>query len=166
MILLSITLFGLLLRLFQLDTLPGEIWGDVIEHYKLTQSILHGDFFFDYRFGGDGPLFSYVNSFLSFFFGLSFYSLKLSTAIAGTLLVFFSFYLTQEYFKNKKISYITSFLMAISFWSLSFSRQAKPHIFVPFFITLTFLFALKKKKILSGLFLGLGMYTQAGFWGT
>lgn len=165
MILVLIILFAFLLRLYQLDSLPAEMWGDVIEHYKLADGIGDGYLFLDYRFGGDGPLFSYLVFFVSRFLGLSFYSIKFTTAFIGTILVLIVYFVAKELFGRKEVGYISSFLAAVSFWSLSFSRQAKPHILVPLFVCLTLLFLLKKKKLLSGMFLGLGMYSQAGFWG-
>jgi len=63
MILILILLLSLVLRLYLLDTLPGEMWGDVNEHYELAQRILQGKFFYHYDFGGDGPLISYLIAF-------------------------------------------------------------------------------------------------------
>lgn len=165
MILLLIILSSLFVRIYLLDSLPGEMWGDVIEHYKYTRDILHGNLFWNYRFGGDGPLFSYIVAFLSSFLGLSFYTLKLTTVLIGVAFTAVVFFLAKELFGKKEIAYISSFLTVASFWSLSFSRQAKPHILVPLFVSLAILFVLKKKHILSGLLLGFGMYAQAGFWG-
>lgn len=153
------------LRLYKLDQIPGEMWGDVIEHFKLTQSIQKKDLFFNFRFGGDGPMFSYLSAFVALFSGPSFYSLKLTSTLVGSLFCVSVYFLCQEYLKNKIISFISGFIAATSFWSISFSRQAKPHILVPLFITLTLLFYLKNKKWLTGIILGFGMYTQAGFWG-
>jgi len=153
------------LRLYKLDSIPGEMWGDVIEHYRLTQKILNGNFYLSYAFGGDGPLFSYISASISKIVGLSFWSLKFSTAIIGILLAIVTFYFSLELFSSKKIALVSSFLTAVSFWSLTFSRQGKPHILVPFIITISLYYLLKKRYFVAGFFLGLGMYSQAGFWG-
>ena len=164
-IVIFIFLLSILLRLYRLDQIPGEMWGDVIEHYKYANEILHGNFFFDYRFGGDGPLFSYIVAFLFNFIDPSFYTLKLITVFIGAAFTAVVFFLAKELFGKKEIAYISSFLTAVSFWSLSFSRQAKSHILVPLFVSLAILFVLKKQHILSGLSFGLGMWAQAGIWG-
>lgn len=163
--LVLIILIGLVLRLLYLDEIPAEMWGDVIEHYEMTQDILRGSFFYNFRFGGDGPFFSYASALVAVVMRLSFFSLKITTAIGGVLLVILTFYFTLELFKNRKIAYLASFLSAVSFWSLSFSRQAKPHIFVAAFALLALLLLLKKKDILASLIAGIGLYIQAGFWG-
>jgi len=165
MFLILIVIISTFLRLYKLDSIPGEMWGDVNEHYKMAKSINDGHFFLSYVFGGDGPLFSYLVTLISKIFGLSFWSIKFTTAIVGILLVIATYYLAQELFKNKRISLISTFLIAISFWSVTFSRQAKPHILVPLLVVLAFYYLLKKKYIFAGIFFGLGMYSQAGFWG-
>jgi hypothetical protein len=157
-------LIGIFLRLLYLDEIPAEMWGDVNEHYFFTQNILNGNFNFNY-WGGDGPMFDYFSALISKFGGLSFYSLKLTTVIIGTLLIVVNYLVAKEYFKNKKIGLIVAFLTAVSFWSLTFSRQAKPYILVPLVTSLTILFYLRKKYFLSGLIIGIGTYTQSSFWG-
>jgi hypothetical protein len=157
-------LIGIFLRLLYLDEIPAEMWGDVNEHYFFTQNILNGNFNFNY-WGGDGPMFDYFSALISKFGGLSFYSLKLTTVIIGTLLIVVNYLVAKEYFKNKKIGLIVAFLTAVSFWSLTFSRQAKPYILVPLMTSLSILFYLRKKYFLSGLIIGMGMYTQSSFWG-
>lgn len=164
MILLLIILSSLFVRIYLLDSLPGEMWGDVIEHYKLAQWIQDGHYFLNYKFGGDGPIFSYILALGSFLYGLDFYSMKLTTVIIGTLLTIVIYFLTLEFFKKKEIAYIASFVSTVSFWSLSFSRQAKPHILIPLFVSLIILYILKKKYLLSGTALAIGMFTQASFW--
>jgi len=165
MILILILLLSLVLRLYLLDTLPGEMWGDVNEHYELAQRILQGKFFYHYDFGGDGPLISYLIAFFAKIFGLSFYTIKLTTVFVDILSIVVIYQLALILFKRKEIAYISSFLMAVSFWNISLSRQGKPYILAPLFVMLVILFLLKRKNILAGFFIGLGMYSQASFWG-
>jgi len=165
MIIVLIVLLAFIVRIYKLDSIPGSMWGDVTTHFHLAKQILDGHPFTDYIFGADGPLFSYVVSLFSFLGGLSFYTMKLATAIIGTLFVLVLYFHAKEFFKKKEIAYIIAFLAAVSFWGITFSRQAKPHILVPLFISLTIYFILKKRYWIAGIFLGLGMYTQASFWG-
>jgi len=162
--LLLILFLGAFLGLFQLDNLPAEMWGDATAHYTLAQAVRHGFLFFNYQFGGDGPIYTYLVVFISWFLGLSFYTLKFTSVIVYLLFIFFMYLLTDQLFKKKEITYIASFLSAVSFWSVTFARQPHARMLVPLFIAVTLFFAVKKKTAVSGIFLGLGMYTQASFW--
>lgn len=156
---------GLFFRFFILDSLPAAMWGDVIEHYKLAQLILDKKFFYHYNFGGDGPLISYIIAFFSKFFGLSFYTIKLTTAVLGSIWILINYFLGKEFFKNKKIGYLTAYLTAVGFWGVTFSRQGKPYLLAGLMTSLFLYFFLKKRYFISGLILGLGMYSQVSFWG-
>lgn len=162
---IGIFILVLFVRFYQLDSLPAEMWGDSIEHFKMAREIMQGNFFIGYQFGGDGPMLSYFIAIVSKIFGLSFYSLKLTTVLIGTLVVFTTYFLSQELFKNKSIGLLSGYLTAVGFWSISFSRQTKSYILVALFISLGLYFILKKRKIMAGVILGLGMYTQTAFWG-
>jgi len=163
-VLLVILCIGLFLGLYQLDNLPAEMWGDATAHYTLAQNVRHGFLFFNYQYGGDGPIYTYLVVFVSCFLGLSFYTLKFTSVLVYLLFIFVMYHLTDEIFKKKAITYIASFLSAVSFWSVTFARQPHARMLVPLFIAITLLFAVKKKTALSGISLGLGMYTQASFW--
>ena len=47
---MGILLIYLFVAFYQLETIPGEIWGDAISHYTLADNMLHGKFFYDYEF--------------------------------------------------------------------------------------------------------------------
>jgi hypothetical protein len=157
---------GLLVRLFRLDTIPAEMWGDVTSHYFLADKILSGNYFFDYEFGGDGPLFSYLAAAVALVTGLSFASLKLTGALIGTLLVLANYFYAETLFRSRRIGYVAAFFTAVSFWPLVMSRQAKPYILVPVLVAVALTFALRQKPALAGIAVGLGVYAQAAFWGT
>lgn len=165
LILAGITLAGLVIRLFRLDSLPAEMWGDVTAHAYLANKVMTGDFFFDYEFGGDGPLFSYLAAGVATLFGLSFFSLKLTSALIGSLLIVAVYFYTETLFRSRRIGYVAAFLAAVSFWTIVMSRQAKPYILVPVLVAAALTFALRRKPILAGITVGLGMYAQAAFWG-
>lgn len=165
-ILIVILFFAFFIRIYNINNIPGEIWGDVISHIQLANQIKSGDFFIDFRFGGDGPLFSYLAALFTLYTKTSFLSLKLLTAFLGTFLVFGIYIITKELFNNKTLAYISALIASFSFWTISFSRQAKPHIIVPIFVCFVIYFIMKKKYIVAGIILGLGMYTQASFWTT
>lgn len=165
-VLLLILLIGLFIGLYQLDTLPAEMWGDATAHYTLAEQVKQGKLFFDYRYGGDGPIYTYLVVFVSWFIGLSFYTLKLTSVFIYLLFIAVMYFLADSFFKRKDIANVTSYLTAVSFWSITFARQPHARMLVPLFIASTILLANKKKNVVSGILLGLGMYTQASFWAT
>jgi hypothetical protein len=164
-ILLCILALYLFIGLYNLDGIPAEIWGDAIAHYNLAERVLHGRFFYNYAFGGDGPIFTYLVVIVSAFVPLSFYSLKLTAVVIGFFFILSMYFLSQEFFKNKTIALIAATVSTISFWTIVFVRQPHARILVPLFICLTLIFTLKKKNTMAGVILGLGMYTQASIWG-
>jgi len=163
--LLGILLVYLFVALYKLDTIPGEIWGDAIFHYNLVEKIRHGNFFYDYEFGGDGPIFTYLATAVSFVIPLSFYSLKITAVIIGFFFVLSMYFLAKAFFREKAVALTTMFVSAVSFWTIDFVRQPHARILVPLFIAMTLIYTLKKKNVFAGILLGLGMYTQASFWG-
>src|SRR6266576_6583484 len=108
--LLGILIVYLFVALYQLDNVPAEIWGDAISHYQLAQRVLHGNFFIDYEFGGDGPIFTYLAVAVSFFNQLSFYSLKLTAVIIGLFFVISMYFVAKEFFKEKAIVLMSAFI--------------------------------------------------------
>lgn len=165
MVLLLIIALGLLVRIWQIGSLPAEMWGDVITHYQLVHDLLSGHIIINYQFGGDGPLFNYLAAGVTAVYPLSFNSLMLTSDIIGTLLIPAVYFYTQSLFRNKTISRISSFLTAVSFWSLTFSRQGKPYILIPVFTALGLGLLINKRRLMAGVVLGLGTYTQAAYWG-
>lgn len=164
MLVAAITLLGLAIRLYRLDTIPGEMWGDVLFHHYLATLVLDHQFYTDYRFGGDGPMLSYIIAGLSLLFGLTFFTIKLATVLAGTLLIPLDYLLTRQLF-GRRVAGIAALLTAISFWAITFSRQGKPYILAAVFFALALWLVLAGQQWLGGIAVGLGMYTQAAFWG-
>src|SRR5260221_212150 len=124
-VLISILLLGTFLGLYRLDNLPAEMWGDATAHYTLAQQVIQGKLFFNYRYGGDGPIYTYLVVLVSWFLGLSFYTLKLTSVLIYLLFIVVMYFLTEELFGKREITYVATFLSTVSFWSLTFARQ--PH---------------------------------------
>lgn len=164
-LLLGILALYVFIGLYNLDGIPAEIWGDAISHYTLAEKVLHGHFFYDYEFGGDGPIFTYLAVLVSNFVPLSFYSLKLTSVFIGFFFVLSMYFLAKEFFKNKTIALLSTIIATISFWTIVFARQPHARILVPLFICLTLIYTLKKRNTIAGIILGIGMYTQASIWG-
>src|ERR1700691_801982 len=102
--LIAILCLGICLGLYQLDNLPAEMWGDATAHYSLAQQVRHGQLFFNYRYGGDGPIYTYLVVFVSWFLGLSFFTLKFTSVLIYLFFIFVMYLLTDELFKKEEIT--------------------------------------------------------------
>ena len=125
------------LRLWQLGSVPpSPDWDEVALGYD-AYSLIHtgsdefGKFlpvvlrsFDDYK----PALYAYLAVPTVFTFGLNVFAVRLPSAIFGVISVFAAFCLVQELFKDNKyrdhLALISAFLLAISPWSLQFSRVA------------------------------------------
>lgn len=166
--LLAILGLGIFLRLFWLDKIPGEMWADIVDGYEFTKRIITGEWPL-YFVLGNGPLFFYFAAIMSLLFGLSFLTLKLTSVAIGMVLIIGSYSLTKELF-NKKIALLTALFIAISKWSLIYSRWGNMNILVPAFVSFIFYFLYKAYKtgkgkyfIIVGVLTGIGLYNYPAF---
>ena len=84
-------------------------------------------------------------------FGLNEFAVRFPSAAAGTLTVLVTYFLTQKLFSKRKIALLASFFLAISPWSIHFSRVA-------FEANLAALFSL------LGIYLFVKFAKDKGFW--
>jgi 4-amino-4-deoxy-L-arabinose transferase-like glycosyltransferase len=136
-ILIGIIMLAAGLRLWQLGSIPpSPDWDEVALGYD-AYSIMHtgrdefGKFlpvvlrsFDDYK----PALYAYLSIPTVLIFGLTTFAVRLPSAIFGVISVFAVFCLVKELFKDNKyrdhLGLIAAFLLAISPWSLQFSRVA------------------------------------------
>jgi 4-amino-4-deoxy-L-arabinose transferase-like glycosyltransferase len=144
-LLLTIFVFGLFLRLYQLSSTPPALnWDEASLGYNafsISQTLRdeHGEFMPQARFIAYGdykpPLYIYVAAVSVKLLGLSEFSTRLPSAIAGSVLIIVTFFLTKEllwWWRQKfpqivpevKSALLAAFLVAISPWSLQLSRGA------------------------------------------
>jgi hypothetical protein len=161
----SLFLVSLVSRLIYLDSLPAELFGDVIDHIDVAQKILTAGPKISWWFGGDGPLFPHLHAVTVFFMGPSFYAAKLTSALIGTLAILALYIFSYFFSSSKRVALFSSLLASFSFWQITFSHQAKPYILTALFVPLALALILKKHKLQAGIILGLGMLSQASFWG-
>jgi hypothetical protein len=102
-------------------------------------------------------------------FGPQVWALRGVSALFGTLTILGLYFLTKELFGKRPACFAT-FLTAVSFWHINFSRIGFRAIMVPFFTVFAFYFlfkALRTQKlccyIFAGLCLGLGLHTYIAF---
>lgn len=134
-ILIGIIIFAALLRLWQLGNVPASLdWDEAALGYN-AYSIINtgkdefGKFlpvvlrsFDDYK----PALYAYIAIPSILIFGLNVFAVRLPSAVFGIVSVIAVFFLCRELFKNYKykdyVSLVASFILAISPWSLQFSR--------------------------------------------
>lgn len=137
-----ILILAFALRLVNLATLPPSLNWDEVSHGYNAYSILKtgkdewGQSFplSNFRAYGDYPLplYMYLSMPGILFFGLNEFSVRLPSAIFGSLLIAVVYLLTRRILKNSLAATVGAFLLAISPWSILTSRQvlqATPSIF-------------------------------------
>lgn len=171
--LLAILIVAGFLRFWQLSKVPISLdWDDVSVGYN-SYSILetgkdeYGNFLpisirslDDYK----PAMYTYFTVPSVAVFGLNPFAVRFPNAIFGTLTVLFAFLFIKEVFKRDDIALLSSFLLAISPWSIQFSRFAHETNIALGFNILTAFFFLKGLKngkylIIAAVFSGLSLYT-------
>ncbi len=160
-LLISIILLASILRFYKLGvTPPGLYWDEVSLGYN-AYSILktakdeHGKFLPVTNFAAFGdykpPGYIYAAVPTVAVFGLNEFAIRLPSALAGTIAVVLTYFLTQRLFSKRKIALLASFFLAISPWNIHFSRGA-------FEANLAALFSL------IGIYLFVKFAKNRGFW--
>jgi len=151
-----IALIAFFLRFWQLDKFPvGLNWDEVSHGYNAYSLIKTGQDqwgkawpIFNFRAYGDYP--TTLNMYLSipfiYLFGLNIWTTRMVSALCGFGLVIVSYFLGYEIFKNKKLSYLLMFLVAISPWTFFSSRAVFQSTVAQFFLVLGILFLIKSLK--------------------
>lgn len=149
------------LRVYKLDSVPPSIsWDEAAVGYNAWTIANYGkdeygqSFPLYFKSFGDDkhPVHIYSTAVFVKLLGLSKFSIRLPSAVFGTLNVILIFFLTNLLFKNQKISLIASFFLAISPQNIQFSRFNHEANFALFFfmlgLVLFFLFLKKKNNYL------------------
>ncbi len=175
-LLIGIVIVASVLRLWQLGNVPSSPdWDEVALGYD-AYSIIHtgrDEFgkllpvvlrsFDDYK----PALYAYLSIPSVLIFGLNIFAVRLPSAVFGIISVIAVFFLIREIFENYKfrdhLALLTSFFLAISPWSIQFSRVAFESNVGNALNILTALFFVKALKkpwmlLLSAFFAGLSIY--------
>lgn len=137
LILAGIVLFAGLTRFAALDQIPDGVYTDeAINGVQGWEAAMHGSFQIFYRenYGREGLWINLIGV-TERVLGVSQFSLRFWSAMAGTLTVIGTFLVASELFQSDTIALLTAFFIATSFWHLNFSRIAFPAILVPLFLT-------------------------------
>lgn len=168
---LAIVLLAAFFRLYKLDSIPPGLYPDeAMNGNNAIEALENQDFkvFYTENNGREG-LFINIQAISIAFFGNHAWALRIVSAIVGILTVWGLYFLTKRLF-DRHIALIASFLMAVSFWHVNFSRIGFRAILAPLFLVWMFYFlwrglstTQKFPFIMSGIMLGLGFYTYISF---
>lgn len=162
---------GLFLRIYNINNTPPGVYPDEAVNGIDAINAMNGDWqwFYPANQGREG-LFMNLIAICFKLFGISVLTLKLPSIIFGTLAVLGTYLFTKELFRNRRIGLISSFLIAVSFWAINFSRISFRANMLPAVLTFAFYFlfkGLRTKKwydfAIGGLIFGLGLHTYIAF---
>jgi 4-amino-4-deoxy-L-arabinose transferase-like glycosyltransferase len=170
---LVVTLF---LRFWQLDSVPPG-WRDdeLINSLVISQHVLDGDLAVYYAdASGHEALYHVLNAFMLGYFGPGVPGIRWLSVILGTLSVFLTFLVGQRLF-GPLHGLVASAALAVSFWSLMYSRTGIRHILLPVLALTTYFYFIRGLGIgeksargsrehwldflLAGFFMGLSFYS-------
>jgi 4-amino-4-deoxy-L-arabinose transferase-like glycosyltransferase len=173
-ILLAILLVAAAFRLVQLGEIPPGLTHDEADHGMDAVAILNGARPIYQTVGyGREPLYDYVVAALMPVFGQSYLALRLTSALAGLLLIVVMHLWVRRAF-DAPTALLTSALLAVSFWAVSTDRQALRSALLPALFSASVYFVWRALSIrairarirvgwfyygMAGLFLGLSLYT-------
>lgn len=170
-IFLIILLIAVFFRFYQLGSFPPGLYPDEAMNGNNALTALEtGKFkvFYPENNGREG-LFINLQALSLSIFGIHPWSLRIVSAIIGTLTVIGLYLLTKEILGWQQGA-LASFLLAISFWHVNFSRIGFRAIMLPMILVFGFYFlwrGLKKASFLNfgiaGLFWGWGAHTYISY---
>jgi len=167
-------LFGLALffRLYRLDAVPVEPFSDHAEKILDVYDITQGQYrvFFP-RNTGREAIQMYWTLLVAKVFGagLSFFSLKLGTALLGILTLPYVYLLGKE-LGGRRVGWFALFLFGVSYWNNVIARIGLRFPLYPLFTAPTLYYLIRGLRtrnrndfILTGIFLGLGLHGYSPF---
>lgn len=180
-LLLLIILLAFFLRVYKMGQIPASLNPDETALGYNAYSILktgadeHGQLlplalksFGDWKLPG----YPFLDIIPVLIFGLTEFAVRLPSAIAGVIGVYLIFKISRLLFGKKEIAIISSFLFALSPWSIYFSRAAyEANVATTFFLggilaTLTYFLKAQKNSsllIISSVFFGLAIFTYHAY---
>lgn len=180
-ILTGIILLAIFLRVYNINNAPPGIYPDEANNgTNAYDAMVSGNYqwFYSDNNGREG-LFLNLIGFSFKLFDVSMLTLKLPSILFGVLSVIGIYLLCRELFRKKPhIALIASYLLAVSFWAINFSRIGFRAIMLPAILTFTFYFLFRGLRTFSphknnylqlynfaiaGFVFGLGMHSYIAF---
>lgn len=159
-------------RFAALDTYPNGCQSDECNNGLDALKWLSGDYpYTPYAETNEGQatLFTYLIAGFVALFGQSVQSMRMVSALAGTLTVLAFYFLARELY-GQRLALLTAALVAADRWHLTFSRIVYELILMPLVLSLQALFLIKALKTgrrrwwaLSGVLLAVGMNTYTAY---
>ncbi len=171
-LLLAVFAFAAFFRFYRLSEVPAEPFSDHAEKMLDVYDIANGNasIFFIRNTGREG-LQMYWTFLIANIFGtgISFFSLKLGTALLGLFTLPFVYFLGRE-FGNPTVGFFAMFLFGIAYWPNVISRIGLRFPLYPLFAAGTLLYLTRGLRtastndfLLCGIFLGLGLHGYTPF---
>ena len=171
-IVLAVIAVVLFFNFYRLDSVPPEMVSDQAEKLLDINDILNGNrsVYFP-RNTGREPLHFYLTSAYMSIFNLevSFLNLKVVAVFANLLTLFFIYLLGKE-IGNKWVGLASVLFAGMAYWPLLFTRLALRIPYYPLFVAPVMYFMIRGLRrqnindiLLTGLFLGLGLYGYTPF---
>ncbi len=167
LVLLGILAISIFFRFYNIKETPPGLYPDEAVNGVNAQDALENHnwkVFYPENYGREG-LFINLQSISVNHFGAYPWALRVVSGIFGVLTVLGLFLLTRVLWGDR-IALLSSYMMAISFWAVNFSRIGFRAIMLPFVLVWAFYFfwsgILKQNKyliIIAGLIYGLGFHT-------
>ncbi len=171
LIVLAIIAVAVFFRFYNLANVPPGLYPDEAMNGNDASLALdsgHYSVFYPNNNGREG-LFINIQAVFIKLFGHHAWALRSVSAIFGVLTVWGLYLLSKELF-DRNIAYLSSFLLAILFWHVNFSRIGFRAIMLPFILVFEFYFLWRafksgefKNFIYTGIFAGLGVYTYISY---
>ncbi|MBL8077145.1 MAG: glycosyltransferase family 39 protein [Anaerolineales bacterium] len=148
----------------KLSTLPGDMTSDHAEKLLDVYDITQGKYsIFFTRNTGREPLQFYLTAFLAQWFGVSFLSLKISTALMGMLSLIYIYLLGRE-LGGERIAFLAVLFAAIGCWPVLIDRIGLRFAYYPPFTAAALYYFIRGLRlqrrnefILAGIALGIGL---------
>jgi len=165
-LLILIFVIGAFMRLYQFDTLPFGIWYDEaangLESFRLMNE---PEFRIVYTDGVNSTVHYLALIVASFrLFGISVYAIRAVSVVMGLGTIIAGFLAGRELFRNNAMALTLAFFLAVSRWTVNFSRIGMYNIATPLFELLAIYFILRGLRrsshgdlAMAGLSIGLGL---------
>ena len=170
-LLFLIIALGFFLRIYNIDNAPPGVYPDeAVNGQDALNANATGNYqwFYPSNQGREGLFMNFI-AILFKFFGVSVLTLKLPAIIFGTLTIWGTYLLGKELF-NTRIGLISSFLTAVAFWAINFSRISFRANLLPAVLVFSFYFLWKGLRTrawadfaIGGFIFGIGLHTYIAF---
>jgi len=135
--LLAILVIGALFRSYQLDSLPpGLTAGDANVGLQALGLVHHGWWPALNADNSYAPLWVWLQAIAVKLFSNTALALRLWPAVLGTLAIFTTWLWVRAWF-GRRLAWLTAFLLAVTPWAVTISRNAGPAALYPLLVTLT-----------------------------